>query len=286
VVQSFVELVLKRLTREVRTTELRTMCLQVVIAGLYYDPALLMNVLNKIHIPNATDTIFATFFKQWLNDCDCIFGLHDRKLSVLGLCTLMDTPPNRIATLNENAQQIIPALLLLFSGLQRAYASRAEGDSDDEGEDADDDYEEALEAVRQARELDDDDDEIDDEGNQYIEKLEKSINDGDSDDDYEDEDEAEETALECYLTPLDKDDCPVDEYQIFRTVLANLEASDPAWFQALTGHLDEKQRKDLEQVFTLAEQRKAAAESKQIEKSGGYQFNQQTVPATFNFTTP
>ena len=29
----------------------------------------------------------------------------------------------------------------------------------------------------------------------------------------------EETALESYETPLDKDDCPVDEYQVFKSVL-------------------------------------------------------------------
>jgi len=31
--------------------------------------------------------------------------------------------------------------------------------------------------------------------------------------------EEEETALESYETPLDKDDCPVDEYQVFKSVL-------------------------------------------------------------------
>jgi len=40
---------------------------------------------------------------------------------------------------------------------------------------------------------------------------------GDTDD--ENEVDEEETALESYQTPLDKDDCPVDEYQIFKSVL-------------------------------------------------------------------
>lgn len=42
-------------------------------------------------------------------------------------------------------------------------------------------------------------------------------NDDDSDDD--EFDEAEETALESYETPLDKDDCPIDEYQIFKSLI-------------------------------------------------------------------
>merc|ERR1719309_407478 len=51
VIPIFVELVLKRLTREVKTSELRTMCLQVIIAALYYNPALLLDTLDKIQIP-------------------------------------------------------------------------------------------------------------------------------------------------------------------------------------------------------------------------------------------
>ena len=66
------------------------------------------------------------------------FSLHDRKLCVLGLCILIDTPPTRHQAITENSQTIVPALLLLFSGLKRAYSSRAEdGDSDSEDEDDD-----------------------------------------------------------------------------------------------------------------------------------------------------
>ena len=42
--------------------------------------------------------------------------------------------------------------------------------------------------------------------------------DSDDDDEY---DEAEETALESYETPLDKDDCPVDEFNIFKTLISS-----------------------------------------------------------------
>ena len=36
----------------------------------------------------------------------------------------MDTPNTRDAALNQYAAEIMPSLLLLFSGLQRAYASK------------------------------------------------------------------------------------------------------------------------------------------------------------------
>jgi hypothetical protein len=73
VVPTFVELALERLTREVRTTELRTMCLQVVVAALYYNPPMLLELLQK-PLVNTGSTILAQFITQWLNDADCFLG--------------------------------------------------------------------------------------------------------------------------------------------------------------------------------------------------------------------
>lgn len=50
---------------------------------------------------------------------------------------------------------------------------------------------------------------------------------------------------------------------------SGIQMTDPAWYQALTGQLTEEQTKGLQEVFLLADQRKAAAESKRIEQSGG-----------------
>ncbi|GAB1598816.1 importin-7-like isoform X2 [Argonauta hians] len=276
VVPSFVELALKRLTKEVKTSELRTMCLQVVIAALYYNPPLLFETLQKIHLPNVTCSITSQFLNYWLGDIDCFLGLHDRKVSVLGLCSLMNTPGNRPNEITEIARHILPAVLLLFKGLKRAYASKAQELESDEEED------EELEDGEQDI-LESDEDEINEEGQEYIEKLEKSQqSDEDTDDDFT-EDGADETALESYLTPLDDDDCLIDEYIVFKDILGSLQTSDPTWYSALTSALHDYQAKELEEVFRLSEQRRAAAESKRIEQSGGYVFANINVPASFNF---
>ena len=47
------------------------------------------------------------------------------------------------------------------------------------------------------------------------------------------------------------------------------QGSNPAWYSQLTGHLTEVQGKALTEVITLANQRVAAKESKQIEQQGG-----------------
>uniref|UniRef100_A0A3B4T3X1 Importin 7 n=1 Tax=Seriola dumerili TaxID=41447 RepID=A0A3B4T3X1_SERDU len=275
VVPLFVTAALERLTREVKTSELRTMCLQVAIAALYYSPPLLLNTLENLRFPNNTEPITNHFITQWLKDVDCFLGLHDRKMCILGLCALIDLE-HRPQAVNQVAGQLLPAAILLFSGLKRAYACRAEHeneeeDDDEDGEDEDDNAE-----------LGSDEDDIDEEGQEYLEMLAKQAGEDGDDEDWE-EDDAEETALEGYTTAVDDEDNLVDEYQIFKAILQNIQSRDPAWYQALTQALDEEQGKQLQDIGTLADQRRAAHESKMIEKHGGYKFTAPVVPSTFNF---
>lgn len=65
--------------------------------------------------------------------------LHDRKLCVLGLCTLISLPAPRPPVLSECTDKILPSLILLFDGLKRAYEAKAKEDetssSSDDSED-------------------------------------------------------------------------------------------------------------------------------------------------------
>uniref|UniRef100_UPI00398F7D15 importin-8 isoform X3 n=1 Tax=Pristiophorus japonicus TaxID=55135 RepID=UPI00398F7D15 len=274
----FVEAVLERLTRGVKTSELRTMCLQVAIAALYYSPMLLVNTLENIRFSHSAESITAQFINQWMNDTDCFLGLHDRKVCIIGLSTLMEMQ-NRPEAVDAVAAQILPSLLLLFLGLKRAYASRAPNDQNENGEEENEDVEEN-------EEIPSDEDDIRETGHQYLEMLEQhqgQEDEEDDDDDDWDEDGLEETALEGFSTPLDEDDS-VDEYQIFTSALLRVQSMDSAWYQALTAPLSEDQKKQLQKIFTLTEQRKNAEESKKIEGQGGYKFDMTApVPTTFNF---
>lgn len=48
-----------------------------------------------------------------------------------------------------------------------------------------------------------------------------------------------------------------------------LQATEPNWYAQLTAVLTAEQQKSLQEVIVLADQRKAAQESKRIEQSGG-----------------
>ncbi|XP_014261678.1 importin-7 isoform X2 [Cimex lectularius] len=292
-ISPFIELVLERLTKEVKTSELRAMCLQVVIAALYYNPELWLKTMGEIQLSVSPGvSISEQFITQWIHDADCFLGLHDRKLCVLGLSTLMAMGSKGPLAVNDCAPRIIPCLILVFEGLKQAYAAKAQENQEEESEQEGSEDEEILSS---------DEDEV---LPSYLESLNNKVNKGknsmvfsvsasmqdgnddddDDDDDEDDEDyEVDDTGLEAYTTPLDEEDTEIDEYVVFKEVLQTLEGADPLWYNALTSNLTPEQRNALVEVLVLADQRKAAAESKKIEQRGGYNFVTQTVPTSFNF---
>lgn len=47
--------------------------MKVVIAALYYNPQLLLSVLDKMSQQN-NEPISSHFIKQWIHDTDCFLG--------------------------------------------------------------------------------------------------------------------------------------------------------------------------------------------------------------------
>ena len=271
-VHPFVELVLSRLTRGAKCDELRTMCLQVVIAALWYNNDLLMETLHRLQPPGSNQPIFDHLLKTWIDDTHCFQGLHDRKVSVLGLVILLSLPPNkRPQAVNSVTSQLLPTILQLFEGLKVAYQSKAAADQESE---EDDEEEEEDSDDSEPEDLEDDEDHI--PGSNALKSLVAQINssspfpivsatmeeeeaDEESDDDDDEEDEFEQTALESYTTPIDEDETPVDEYVLFKETMELLQQREQDWFQALMSPLSPDQQKVLQDVYTLAQQRKAAA---------------------------
>lgn len=105
----------------------------------------------------------------------------------------------------------------------------------------------------------------------YLQDTENTEDETDSDDD--DYDPPEETMLEVYTTPLDTDDNNADEsldvYILFKTVLLSIQQNDPAWYIALTNHLNGEQQKSINEIMVLAEQRRVEVENKKKEKLAG-----------------
>lgn len=266
-----VQLVLERLTRGVKTSELRTMCLQVAIAALYYSPELLLHTLEQVQLPHNPGPVTAQFINQWMNDTDYFLGHHDRKMCIIGLSILLELQ-SRPPAVDAVAAQIVPSILFLFLGLKQVCATRQMVD---------------REARRRPENADmEDNEEIsseEEETNTMNPSMQSYNGREEEDDDDWDDDVLEETVLEGFSTPLDLADS-VDEYQIFTQALLTVQNRDMAWYQLLVAPLGEEQKRTLQEVYVLAERRRTMAEAKKkIEQQGGFTFQNEGVLSAFSF---
>ncbi|KAM4838756.1 importin-8-like [Urocitellus parryii] len=272
----FVQLVLERLTRGVKTSELRTMCLQVTIAALYYNPDLLLHTLERIQLPHNPGPITVQFINQWMNDTDYFLGHHDRKMCIIGLSILFELQ-NRPPAVDAVVGQIVPSILFLYLGLKQVCATRQLVNREDRSKAEKVDIEENEEISS-------------DEEDTNVAAQAMQANNGRGGDEEEEEDDwdeevLEETALEGFSTPLDLDN-NVDEYQFFTQALLTVQNRDAAWYQLLLVPLSEDQKRTLQEVNTLAEHRRTVAEAKKkIEQQGGFMFENKGVLSAFNFGT-
>ncbi|XP_021492113.1 importin-8 isoform X2 [Meriones unguiculatus] len=243
----FVQLVLERLTRGVKTSELRTMCLQVAIAALYYSPPLLLHTLEHVQLPHNPGPVTAQFINQWMSDTDYFLGHHDRKMCIIGLSILLELQ-TRPPAVDAVAAQILPSILFLFLGLKQVCATRQllnrAGHAKAEKVDVEENEEISSE---------------EEETNLSAQAMQSQTDRGEEDEDADwDEEVLEETALEGFSTPLDLDDS-VDEYQFFTEALLTVQNRDAAWYQLLVAPLSEDQKRKLQEVYTLAEHRRTVA---------------------------
>merc|ERR1719376_1811021 len=228
-IPAFLETVFVRLSREVKTSELRTMCLQVAIASLIHDNGVFYAAVESRVAPALSQdpvSVIKNFVGLWISDSDCFIGIHDRKLSVLGLCRLITlVPPGATGgstPWQEYVPQIMPSLIMLFKGLKTAYECRKEAEEDEDSSDDEDEEDDDSDLEGdEAGALDSDEDEIDEDSAMYLESLQDKINkhtngtgitatigddDEDDDSDEDDCDIFDETSLENYTTPLDDED--------------------------------------------------------------------------------
>uniref|UniRef100_A0A7N6BF03 Importin N-terminal domain-containing protein n=1 Tax=Anabas testudineus TaxID=64144 RepID=A0A7N6BF03_ANATE len=202
----FVEAVLERLMRGVKSSELRTMCLQVAIAALYYNPALLFHTLDNMHFPHNPQPITAHFINQWMNDTEFFLGLHDRKMCIIGLSVLLELPC-RPPALEGVATQIVPSILLLFLGLKHHYASRLINKPD---------------LLARTGPQDEDQNGSTDEGRNWP-QLHKSL------------------------------------FLCVCVCVSGVQNTDAAWYQCLTAPLSDDQKKQLQEIYSISQQRRSTA---------------------------
>ena len=289
--------------REIQTSELRTMITTVILACLYEDNT--QDTVNYLSERNWLNE----GLKEWLSDFDSIFGIHDRRLTLLIMAKFFQSA-NKPSVISQSVNQILPACIKLFKALKNAYEFRANNDSDDEDDgnyDSDEDGEFGMggendgdhEHNNSQPNIDRgnieqlNDDESDDEGKDYMKMLKN----------FELKDWADEgeTQYEDYTTVIDEDGIPFegqtkdkegvveqhdipDEYIEFNKAMEECSNVDRGFFDALMGAMSAEDQKDFAEIQEEAKNRFNDRKSKALEKQGGYKFETDASRIDMNFT--
>jgi hypothetical protein len=277
-IEPFIELALERLTKEVKTTELRTMCLQVIIAAFYYNEDLWLEIMQRRGSAPGRLHVINHFVQQWLTDCTSFLGLHDRRICMLGLLKMLALPPNKKPqVIYECTEKWLPTILTLFEGIQSARRAKQKSEFIETDSDGCDDLEESSSDDTDVVEDDADcvsdypvPEGTDDNFANLLSKVNKQYpvtsatvedeSEGSfcSDDYDEEDDEFEPTALESYDTLIDSKYSYDDDYLTFVRSMDTIQTAEGEWLQRLCAVLTEAQKKQFNQLFLSGQCRQAA----------------------------
>ncbi|CAF2511514.1 unnamed protein product [Rotaria sp. Silwood2] len=164
---AIVQLMAQRFQREIVTSELRLMLIQVFIVILWLNPDRFFQTLNTVAANDpSTQSTIANFFNQWMTDCELFAGVHDRRVSALGLCTLLRIDSKYYSAISNIVPKILPNCIHIYQGLIKTYQHNNDDESNDDTEDDD-------ESV--PSEIDDGEDENITHEDDFLEKLKGKV---------------------------------------------------------------------------------------------------------------
>lgn len=97
---------------------LRLANLEVLINSVLYNPSAALHLIEASKLGTARN-----FFDRWFAaiNSDGLPRVHDKKLSILALCSLLELPPNAIPEqLRSGWPGIVSGILKIFKGLPKA----------------------------------------------------------------------------------------------------------------------------------------------------------------------
>ena len=115
------------------------MLIQVLIVILWLNPDRFFQTLNTVAANDpSTQTVIGNFFHQWMIDCELFAGVHDRRVSALGLCTLLCIDSKYYSAISNIVPKILPNCISIYQGLMKTYQHNNDSGSDDDSDDDDD----------------------------------------------------------------------------------------------------------------------------------------------------
>jgi len=216
-------------------------CMEVIINAIYYNPLLTLSFLEHINYTS-------TFFTKWFGALDKFKRVHDKKLCVIALLTLLEIPFENVPkTLQDGWGQIMYGLINLFQTFPKAVEERKKLEEEDAN--FEDSYEKLLNGEDEDEEyveVEGDENVIDGDGEDYLQLLaEAAANE------FGFYDSVEELEEELYFqTPLDDIDIYIKFQDIFQYISQNQVQS----YGLLTQSLNPEQQAFLNNVMEIANQ--------------------------------
>ncbi|KRY59677.1 Importin-7 [Trichinella britovi] len=209
------------------------------------------------------ETLLHYFLANWFSDMNIFISLHDRKMCLIGLCSLIQLN-QRPPVVAELGSRILPSCITTLKALSRLYDNKLkkqnEESSDEEEETEDDSSSESLVSDQESGEAHED-------VNMFIEKEEDKSDSG-NEDEYSDDTDYDED-LEEFSTVVDRNDTGFDEIVIFKETMCNVQVHDPQWYSSLVSNMSAEELAQLRDVFETAERRRVAVEEAAKAKAAG-----------------
>ncbi|KAL8729551.1 MAG: hypothetical protein Q9166_004631 [cf. Caloplaca sp. 2 TL-2023] len=255
----FVELAMSVLTNnELKVKSYRIHLLETVINAIYYNPILALRHLEANGWTNK-------FFSSWFSNIESLTRVHDKKLSIVAISSLLTLRAEEIPTsVQQGWPRLLQGVVRLFQTLPAAIKNREEVtkesdftlDNDDE-DDNDDERDEWENDAAWTTDGDDAEGDVKDESAAYLEFLNEEAQkfgavSGDDDEELE-----EESLLE---TPLDR----VEPYGLFKTALMRLQQDQPQLYHSLVKVLNPEEEQIVQSVIVQADAISLAAQAEQM----------------------
>ncbi|ORX83104.1 ARM repeat-containing protein [Anaeromyces robustus] len=214
-------------------------CYEVIINAIYYNPLLTLSFLEHINYTS-------TFFTKWFASLDKFKRVHDKKLCIVALLTLLEMPFENVPkTLQDGWGQIMFALINLFQTYPKAVEERKKLEEDEEN------YEDAYEKLlngddgdEEYVEVEGDENVIDGDGEDYLQLLAAAAAN-----EFGAFDSFEELEEELYFqTPLDD----IDIYIKFQDIIQFISQNQLQSYGLLTQSLNPEQQAFLNHVMEIA----------------------------------
>ncbi|KAL9001251.1 MAG: hypothetical protein Q9188_005511 [Gyalolechia gomerana] len=246
-VPKFIELAMTVIaSNELKVRSYRIHLLEMVINAIYYNPILALRQLEANGWTNK-------FFSSWFSNIESFSRVHDKKLSIVAISTLLTLRMEDIPTsVQQGWPRLLQGVVRLFQTLPAAVKNREEvtkeGDFTLSDDDDDDERDEWENDAAWTNDVDGDEAEGDvkDENSAYLDFLNEEAQKFGAVADNDDDELEEESLLE---TPLDR----VEPYGMFKSALLGLQQQQPQLYQNLVKVLNPEEEQIVQSVVMQAD---------------------------------